>query len=114
MFNKIDLLDSDHIEALKRRFPDAVFFSALTGEGLQDLQTRIAREAAASDALVSCEIPYREGALIAAIRKQGQVLSEAFSMIMSAWSAVFPHVSRRVYSHFERNSIVLSFDGRSH
>lgn len=78
VFNKIDLLDSDHIEALKRRFPDAVFFSALTGEGLQDLQTRIAREAAASDALVSCEIPYREGALIAAIRKQGQVLSEAF------------------------------------
>ena len=42
------------------------------------LYRRFAREAAASDALVSCEIPYREGALIAAIRKQGQVLSEAF------------------------------------
>lgn len=78
VYNKIDLLDSDSVASLKRRNPDIVMFSALTGEGLDILQARIAREAAAQDQILSCRIPYKEGALLAAIRNQGMIVSESF------------------------------------
>ena len=78
VFNKVDLLDPLELGALERRMPDAVFFSARTGYGLAALLERVALEASASDELISCEIPYREGALVAAIRKQGSVLSESY------------------------------------
>lgn len=78
VFNKVDLLDPLELESLERRMPDAVLFSARTGYGLATLLERVALEASASDELISCEIPYREGALVAAIRKQGSVLSESY------------------------------------
>ena len=78
VFNKVDLLDPLELESLERRIPDVVFFSARTGYGLAALLERVALEASASDELISCEIPYREGALVAAIRKQGSVLSESY------------------------------------
>ena len=78
VFNKVDLLAPLELESLERRMPDAVFFSARTGYGLAALLERVALEASASDELISCEIPYREGALVAAIRKQGSVLSESY------------------------------------
>lgn len=78
VFNKVDLLDPLELESLERRIPDAVFFSARTGYGLATLLERVALEASASDELISCEIPYREGALVATIRKQGSVLSESY------------------------------------
>ena len=78
VFNKVDLLDPLELESLERRIPDAVLFSARTGYGLATLLERVALEASASDEPISCEIPYREGALVAAIRKQGSVLSESY------------------------------------
>lgn len=78
VFNKVDLLDPLELGALERRIPDAVLFSARTGYGLATLLERVALEASASDELISCEIPYRVGALVAAIRKQGSVLSESY------------------------------------
>ena len=78
VFNKVDLLDPLELESLERRIPDAVLFSARTGYGLATLLERVALEASASDELISCEIPYREGALVATIRKQGSVLSESY------------------------------------
>lgn len=78
VFNKIDLLDRVELIGLKRRYPDAIMFSAITGEGLDDLVDRIAREAAATDVLLSADIPYREGALITLIHKQGSILNEEY------------------------------------
>ena len=52
VFNKIDLLDSVDGLSFRRRYPEAVLFSAQTGEGLDDLVDRIAREAAATDVLL--------------------------------------------------------------
>lgn len=78
VYNKIDLLPSSEISALRRRMPGAAFFSAQTGAGLDRLLDRIAREAAAADELLSCVVPYREGALLSAIRRQGFIVSESF------------------------------------
>ena len=78
VFNKIDLLDSVDRLSFRRRYPEAVLFSAQTGEGLDDLVDRIAREAAATDVLLSADIPYREGALITVVHEQGTLLHEEY------------------------------------
>ena len=78
VFNKIDLLDSVDRLSFRRRYPEAVLFSAQTGEGLDNLVDRIAREAAATDVLLSADIPYREGALITLVHEQGTLLHEEY------------------------------------
>ena len=78
VFNKIDLLDSVDRLSFHRRYPEAVLFSAQTGEGLDDLVDRIAREAAGTDVLLSADIPYREGALITLVHEQGTLLHEEY------------------------------------
>ena len=78
VYNKIDLLSPEDAAALQLREPQAVLFSAQTGEGLERLTDRIAREAAARDELVSLCLPYREGRLLAIVREQGQIISESY------------------------------------
>src|SRR4051794_5968875 len=62
VLNKIDLLDEDERHELMLRHPDAVAVSALSGEGLDGLRTRI--ESAFEDTLAEVEllVPYAEGA----------------------------------------------------
>ena len=78
VFNKIDLLDQTERFALVRRYPEAVLFSAETGEGQEQLIDRIVHEAAATDVLLSVEVPYREGALITLVHEQGTLLHEEY------------------------------------
>ena len=78
VFNKCDLADPVELEALLRRYPSAVAFSALTGEGLEGLLARIAEEAAATDRLVTLNLPYAQGNLLRLIHEQGQVLQETY------------------------------------
>ena len=78
VYNKADLLDAHELETLRVRMPQAVFFSARTALGLEQLLDRLAAEAAATDRLISAEVPYREGSLMKVVREQGQVLSEEY------------------------------------
>lgn len=78
VYNKADLLDAHELETLRLRMPQAVFFSARTALGLEQLLDRLATEAAATDRLISAEVPYREGSLMKVVREQGQVLSEEY------------------------------------
>ncbi|MBM6688246.1 GTPase HflX [Collinsella tanakaei] len=78
VYNKADLLDAHELETLRVRMPQAVFFSARTALGLEQLLDRLAAEAAATDRLISAEVPYREGSLMKVVREQGQVLSEDY------------------------------------
>lgn len=78
VYNKADLLDAHELETLRLRMPQAVFFSARTKLGLEQLLDRLAAEAAATDRLISAEVPYREGSLLKVVREQGQVLSEEY------------------------------------
>lgn len=78
VFNKIDLLDEDERLGLSRRNPEAILFSAETGEGIEALVARIAKEAAATDVLLSADIPYREGSLITLVHEQGTLLHEEY------------------------------------
>ncbi len=79
VYNKIDLLDSHRVAALRARYPDDVVFSARTGEGLEELTSAIAREASAGSELMSILLPYAQGALAAIVHEQCHVLSEDYS-----------------------------------
>jgi GTP-binding protein HflX len=62
---KIDLLDEDGRLELRNRHPTAVQVSALTGEGLHDLELAIEDEFARTLREVQLLIPYTEGAKLA-------------------------------------------------
>lgn len=78
VFNKIDLIDELDRLDLERLYPDAVLFSAKTGEGLVKLTERIAAEAAATDRMMSMTIPYKEAALLTLIHEQAQIFTEDY------------------------------------
>jgi GTP-binding protein HflX len=62
-------------EALAAEFPAAVFTSALEGEGLDELRTRLGTAASASWKLVRTTLPYHAGALVQQIRSRGSLKS---------------------------------------
>lgn len=101
VFNKVDLLDPIELGILKSRYSDSIFFSALTGEGIDSLTSRIANEASASDTVLSATIPYKEAALISLIREQGQVVHEEFlgegvRLIARVPSRIAPRIERYI------------------
>lgn len=101
VFNKVDLLDPIELGILKSRYSDSIFFSALTGEGIDSLTSRIANEASASDTVLSVTIPYKEAALISLIREQGQVVHEEFlgegvRLIARVPSRIAPRIERYI------------------
>lgn len=73
--NKIDAADEETLLRLKRIWPQAMFVSARTGAGLDDL--RIAIEARLPRPAVELRIlvPYGRGDLVAAVHDRGEVLS---------------------------------------
>jgi GTP-binding protein HflX len=72
--NKVDAADEETLLRLKRLWPEAVFVSARTGAGLDELRTTIEallpRPAVELDLLV----PYDRGDLIAGLHERGEVL----------------------------------------
>ncbi|MDD6785924.1 MAG: GTPase HflX [Eggerthellales bacterium] len=78
VFNKCDLLPEDELESLKRRFPQALFISTLTGYGLDDLKKRIADAASASETLMEVLIPYNHGDLVSVAHEKCRVVSERY------------------------------------
>ncbi len=75
VINKTDAADEETLLRLKRLWPDAVFVSARTGAGLDELKGRIEallpRPAVELDLLV----PYDRGDLVARLHERGEVLS---------------------------------------
>ncbi len=59
--NKIDAVDALHRRRLSNRYPDALQVSALTGEGMDELRTRIADRFAERFEAVRLLLPYDEG-----------------------------------------------------
>ena len=62
VINKIDAVDEAQRRRLSNRYPDAVQVAALTGEGLEDLCTRIAEHFAERFEPVRLLLPYEDGA----------------------------------------------------
>jgi GTP-binding protein HflX len=74
VFNKSDLVDADQRLVLRGLEPHAVFVSAFTGEGIDELSTLIAETIPVPDIEITAVIPYDHGELVSLVHEHGQVL----------------------------------------
>jgi len=74
VFNKIDKVDDDHTRVvLRRHFPDAVFVSVRTGDGLDELVRRIGGFVSQSTIAVELRLPLARTDLLARLHREGTV-----------------------------------------
>ncbi len=76
VFNKVDALESEERDRLAARHPDAVFVSALTGEGVETLLERLSREATRGGRTLTALVPYTRGDLVQLAHERAHVVSE--------------------------------------
>jgi GTPase len=77
--NKIDTLDEVSLTRLRHLLPGAVFVSAQTGAGIDELVARIAELLPRPDIEVDVEVPYARSALVARVYAEGQVISAEYT-----------------------------------
>ncbi len=75
VINKIDQADATTLAALRTRFPDAVFVSARTREGMPDLAGRVEERLPRPAVEVNALVPYARGDLIDKIHTSGEILT---------------------------------------
>ncbi|MDR7232882.1 GTPase HflX [Agrococcus sp. BE272] len=76
VFNKADLVTADERLVLRGLQPDAVFASARTGEGVDELLARIAELLPRPQVAVSLLVPYDRGDVVADLHERFEVLRE--------------------------------------
>ncbi|HEY9499135.1 MAG TPA: GTPase HflX [Terrimesophilobacter sp.] len=77
-FNKSDLVPDDDRLVLRGLEPDAIFVSARTGEGVDELLARIAELVPAPNIEVELLVPYDHGEVISHLHERGTVLSTSY------------------------------------
>jgi GTPase len=75
VFNKADL-NPEEAERLVRANPGSVAVSAKTGEGIEQLLTALGEYLRAQAKVVELEIPFDRGDVLAAVHREGDVISE--------------------------------------
>ncbi|GAB3222454.1 GTPase HflX [Glycomyces halotolerans] len=73
--NKLDAVDPDRLLQLRSDWPDAVFVSARTGDGIDKLRDAIERALPQPDTTMTVCVPYVRGDLVSRVRSRGEVLS---------------------------------------
>lgn len=76
--NKSDLLDDDARLLLRGLVPDAVFVSAKTGEGIAELQARIADLLPNPEIELTVVIPYDRGDLVSLLHDRGRIVATSY------------------------------------
>lgn len=76
---RIEVVNKCDLGNVEPTFPGAVMVSAKTGEGLDELQRRIAAELQKSYAPVTFVIPFSQYGLVSSIRPLGRVINEAYT-----------------------------------
>jgi len=78
VFNKADLADDTQRLLLRSLEPTAVFVSARTGEGVDELRARVASALPAPELRVELLVPYDRGEVISRLHLTGRVLSTEY------------------------------------
>ena len=82
VLNQSDRLTAEIRADLARRFPDAIFTSALTGEGLDDLKERIFQLLDESAETIELELDATDedtGKLMAQLARHGRILEQKYT-----------------------------------
>ena len=75
VINKVDRAAVDALTMLQTSFPDAVFVSARTGEGIDQLRAAIESHLPRPEIEIRALIPYERGDLVNRIHQTGEFLS---------------------------------------
>ncbi|MEJ3743504.1 GTPase HflX [Actinomycetes bacterium KLBMP 9797] len=75
--NKVDAADEETLVRLKRAWPDAVFVSARSGAGIDELRAAIEARLPRPAVEMWATVPYDRGDLVAQIHRRGEVLASA-------------------------------------
>lgn len=97
-FNKSDLIDESQRLVLHGMVPDAVFVSARTGEGIEELQQKITAALPVPDTEVTAVVPYDRGELVAELHERNRVLDTEY---VEAGTRVHAFVSGETLSKIE-------------
>src|SRR6516164_1342747 len=99
VLNKVDCIaDESTLHALRLHFPDSVFASALTGEGLDELLHRLADMLAERIAKVEVALPLDRTDLLSLLHRASHVLSVGYEQ---GHVRVVAAVSPKVYARME-------------
>jgi GTP-binding protein HflX len=74
--NKVDAMTEEDVLTLRRALPGAVWVSAHTGEGIEQLRDIVAARLPHPDVEVDVLVPYDRGDLVARVHRDGEVLSQ--------------------------------------
>jgi GTP-binding protein HflX len=77
-FNKADLVDDDRRMLLRGLEPDAIFVSARTGEGIDELRQRIADTLPQWDVELDLLVPYDRGDVVSLAHQRARVLDTEY------------------------------------
>lgn len=77
--NKIDAADPLALAELRHAFDDVVFISALTGEGIPELEARVELFLNSLDAHITVLIPFTRGEIVSRLHEFGTVRSEKYT-----------------------------------
>jgi GTP-binding protein HflX len=75
VFNKVDELDPERLAGLRHEQPDALFTSAVTGEGLDELLAHIDDRLRREERRIVVQVPAAEGRSLAVLHELTDVLS---------------------------------------
>jgi GTP-binding protein HflX len=74
VFNKADLIDEGTRLALRGLEPDSLFVSSRTGDGIDELQARIAAQLPEPNVRVTVLIPYSRGELVSRLHLNSRII----------------------------------------
>lgn len=101
VFNKIDKVAEPHALAdLRRHFPDAVFISVHTGEGMDDLVERISEFVARGTMTVELCLPTARADLLARLHREGTVREVKYEDDFTRVAATIPTRSLEIFASF--------------
>lgn len=103
VFNKIDLLNEEALRALKNRHPHAICVSAVTGQDMDTLITRIAQVAAAQDQRMEVLIPYNRGDIVSLAHERCRVLEESYEEEGTKLTLLAPNAYAANFEPYLRN-----------
>ena len=96
VFNKADLLNEEEYAVLSRRYSEAVFVSAETGQGIDALIAAIERAAMVREQTLEVLIPFQRGDLVSMAHTKCTVVSESYDEMGTRMTLRVPsaHVSK--------------------
>jgi GTPase len=100
VINKVDALDEREITRLANLWPEAVLISASAGEGLGELQTAISDALSKDLVLLSLNVPYDRGDIVAAAHRVGEVIEEKHDSEGTILDVRVPERSRARFEEF--------------